>query len=223
MRWGVPEHGPVSPDETFIAICDRYIADLAALNHDTDNVGDSHPLWTAYRESKQALAATTPITLAGVAAKARVALAEAGAQAAYRDELWEGAAARLAGDVTKDLLRVSNMDGSPDAALIKLAEEILTNSADLARMDTPDENTSVGYMEEFIYPRVLIGHQKRDQLVGLVATTMDGFRAKARVLRDFSTLTDGFAERHDEEAIAWSLANDLLGVPSVWVVSAEED
>ncbi len=46
-------------------------------------------------------------------------------------------------------------------------------------------------------------------------TALAGFRAKARVVREFGNCADGSATGEEDDAMAWSLANDLLGIPSV--------
>jgi len=35
-------------------------------------------------------------------------------------------------------------------------------------------------------------------------------------MQEFSNCAPGYADPEQDDAMAWSLANDLLGVPSVW-------
>jgi hypothetical protein len=59
-----------------------------------------------------------------------------------------------------------------------------------------------------------ISHQLRSELAELPATTMAGFRAKARIVQHFNNCAPGYAASDMDDAMAWSLANDLLGVVS---------
>jgi len=64
----------------------------------------------------------------------------------------------------------------------------------------------------------------RERLAALPARTLDGWRAKARIVRLFSNATerDGSVTADHDEAMAWSLACDLLGDPSGVVVPEAE-
>jgi hypothetical protein len=59
------------------------------------------------------------------------------------------------------------------------------------------------------------------QLVAMAATTMAGFCAKARIVQEFNNCAPGFADLDHPDAMAWSLANDLLGVASIWRTDEE--
>ncbi len=48
------------------------------------------------------------------------------------------------------------------------------------------------------------------------ATTMAGFLAKARIVQRFNDCDFGCADPSSDDAMAWSLANDMLGIPSIW-------
>jgi len=62
----------------------------------------------------------------------------------------------------------------------------------------------------------------RIELVMTPATAMAGFRAKVRVVQQFNNRSPGYADPCAHDAIAWSLANDLLGVASVCAEEADE-
>lgn len=57
------------------------------------------------------------------------------------------------------------------------------------------------------------GWELRAALVPLQATAPEAKRAKARLVREFSNMWDG-GDPTSDDALAWSLANDLLGLPS---------
>jgi hypothetical protein len=110
---------------------------------------------------------------------------------------------------------------SLDAELIRLADEILALEAETNRLgeieDTlPDWQTRHRFNAENIRPLVDRGNDLRLKLVQIRATTMGGFRAKARVLQVYNNCQPGFAKVYQDDALSWSLANDLLGVASVW-------
>jgi hypothetical protein len=116
---------------------------------------------------------------------------------------------------------------NPDAALIALAAEIavlddesLRLADEMDDLPWPEQHRIREQQQSPLADRL---HEMRDQFVTIPATTIEGFRAKARVLRRWSNCTPGFANPWDDDAIAWSLANDLLGVPSVWRPDEEED
>ena len=71
-------------------------------------------------------------------------------------------------------------------------------------------------MEKHIHPLVNELWAMRARLAQMQATTLDGFRAKARVVQEYNNCDPGYADPDQDDALAWSLANDLLGVPSVW-------
>lgn len=55
----------------------------------------------------------------------------------------------------------------------------------------------------------------RVALAQLRATTPAGFAAKAWVVRQFCNVDGGrYFDPHDDAAVAWSLAGDLLGLPA---------
>jgi hypothetical protein len=53
------------------------------------------------------------------------------------------------------------------------------------------------------------------------ATTIAGFCAKARVVQQYNDCWPGYADPNQDDALAWSLANDLLSMPSVWKEGAD--
>lgn len=118
--------------------------------------------------------------------------------------------------------------GTPDAGLIRLANEILALEAEtnrLARIEDEFEDWTARHRfnAEHIRPLSARHHVLMEQFVQLRATTMDGFRAKARVLQAFNNCSAGYAEPDDPDALGWSLANDLLGEPSVWTNEDDAD
>jgi hypothetical protein len=114
-----------------------------------------------------------------------------------------------------------------DAPLIALADEIMALHEETARMaqaadDMPFEERERVYREE-IEPKVARQWDLRAELACLRASTPAGFGAKARIVQAISNCAPGFAEPYAYDAMAWSLANDLLGVASVWALDDNED
>lgn len=114
----------------------------------------------------------------------------------------------------------------PDAELIALADRILANGAESHRISDEidlmpaarpeDSQARDRRYEREIRPLVAANWNMRMRLAETRATTMDGFRAKARIVQEYNNCAPGYAESHQDDAMAWSLANDLLGVASAW-------
>jgi hypothetical protein len=150
-----------------------------------------------------------------------------------RGLLATGTAALLAGAAIATTARaapVASLEGAgDDAELIALAEAILTNDAESDRLSQEmdlleDLRASDKFMKERIHPLVDESWRMREELAAMRATTLAGFRAKARVVQRFNNCWPGYATTDQDDAMAWSLANDLLGVSSIWRdEEAEED
>jgi hypothetical protein len=120
---------------------------------------------------------------------------------------------------------------NPDSELIRLAEELVTSHEETTRLDTewdartprPSFAARDRFMSEVIYPRGDVERDLRHRLATMRAMTIEGFRAKARVVRAINNCADGYACPLDDGAMEWSLANDLLGVPSVWRDDEQQD
>ncbi len=89
------------PDSELIHWCEQYRAAVIAFNADPD-AGD--PLWAAIERAEAEVDARPPVTLAGVRAKAAVALATA--QDGPEGESWHGAPCDWAAAVVRDVLRL---------------------------------------------------------------------------------------------------------------------
>jgi hypothetical protein len=98
-----------SPDAEAIRICEKHLVNLRAYNAHPDALdNDEHPLLLAYEHTQKAIDAMRPVTLAGLAAKARVALAEAQPIDGGLDELWESSNGGIwAADLARDLIRIA--------------------------------------------------------------------------------------------------------------------
>lgn len=86
----------------------------------------------------------------------------------------------------------------------------------MSKRNCPPGKERWAFNQRHIQPLIDRHLELMEQFIPLRATTMDGFRAKARVLQRFNNCAPGYAELGDPEALGWSLANDLLGVASVW-------
>jgi hypothetical protein len=115
----------------------------------------------------------------------------------------------------------------PDGALIALADEILALERESNRLGEEEDLLPVrerqGFSEKHIRPLTNRLLDLRDELALTPAVTMAGYRAKARVLQIYTNCAPGYAEPWQDDGLAWSLANDLLGVPSVWREDDVED
>lgn len=106
-----------------------------------------------------------------------------------------------------------------DAELIALADEIMRLSAETVRQQAEAEAAGIDdeqFYREVVEPRVAGCWDMRARLAQMQATSLAGFRAKARLVQTFNNCEAGFADPYQGDAMAWSLANDLLGVASLW-------
>lgn len=129
-------------------------------------------------------------------------------------------AALAAGAAVAPTLAVHAADNGSDAALIELADGIMDLDRQINRLSEQEEalpfRNQRPFREKWIRPLSRRQNEARDELATLSATTMAGFRAKARVLQVYNNCSPGYAKPWEDDALGWSLANDLLGVPSIW-------
>jgi hypothetical protein len=116
---------------------------------------------------------------------------------------------------------------SADAPLIALADEIMALHEETQLMSVAVDNLSFAERDRVyrddIDPKVARQWALRAELASLRATTLAGFSAKARIIQAIGNCAPGFADPYNDDAMAWSLANDLLGVESVWALNDDED
>ncbi len=118
-----------------------------------------------------------------------------------------------------------------DAEIIRLADAIMTGNAETMRLNdlgeeldfTPENEGRRAQLSAQIEPLVREGWDLRARLAGMQASTLAGWQAKARVVREINNCSDGYTSGYDDEALAWSLANDVLGLPSVLKTEDAED
>ena len=108
----------------------------------------------------------------------------------------------------------------PAAELVRLADAIDENDRRSSSLDKERDRTSDraerARLQAMQEPLTEASWDLRAALAEIPATTMEGFRAKARVVRLYDYEGDGFASPYSQEAVAYSLANDLLGLATVW-------
>ncbi len=116
--------------------------------------------------------------------------------------------------------------GAPhtDAELIRMCDALLAFSAETDLLC--DEQEALPFscparhaLEQAIATRVHGPGGHHDQRAAIAMTpakTIDGFRAKATLVRMWNYDGDGYQDRFSDMAVASSLANDLLGLPTVW-------
>lgn len=116
-----------------------------------------------------------------------------------------------------------------DAQLVALADAIEaehreTEAIQVAREKAGQDAFAPDFIEGTIQPRVRKSWEMRARLASLPALTLEGWRAKARIVRLFSNAPDRDCEVDGDadEAMAWSLACDLLGEASGVVVPGLE-
>jgi hypothetical protein len=116
-------------------------------------------------------------------------------------------------------------DPSPDAALIAMAEEIkvLNERSDALSQECEGMSArdSDRFMKERVFPMVDRIHELRADMATTPAISAAGLRAKAQIVQLFNSCFPGYAHPSNSDAMAWSLANDMLGVPSVWRAAGE--
>jgi hypothetical protein len=66
-----------TPDADLIELCERHLANMAAIDANPSDWDESNPVWNAYDSTKDAITSARAQTLAGMVAVARVAKAEA--------------------------------------------------------------------------------------------------------------------------------------------------
>jgi hypothetical protein len=118
--------------------------------------------------------------------------------------------------------------GGDDAELIRLADEIMAAYAESNRLseiedNLPDWQERGRFNRKYIAPLVDLHHELAPQLALMPATTLAGMRAKARFVQAINNCAPGYALPWQDDAMAWSLANDLLGEPSVWRSDEDEE
>ena len=107
----------------------------------------------------------------------------------------------------------------PDAELVRLADEIAVGEAETVRLTDLADATDDRAEEERIWTIIRAKcdriWEKREAMVRIPATTPAGFKAKAQIVRLYGFAGDGYARVDDPEALAWSLANEILGIPTI--------
>jgi hypothetical protein len=151
-----------------------------------------------------------------------------------RRRLLTGSAATLlAGAAAIATTRAATPEATgDDSRLVALADQILALHAEYDRQwdehDAIEEQhrtagtatatlvrDSCRFLDE-IHPLSRRVMALRQEMARTPATTMAGFRAKALIVEQFLDCWPGDSAGTEDEAVAWSLANDLLGKPSVW-------
>lgn len=118
-------------------------------------------------------------------------------------------------------------DPGGDAEIVRLTDAIMDGYWKSRRLDDEEDTTKSRSRNAEIakQKRVFTEHgwAMRQQLVTMPATTLAGFRAKARVVHEFNNCFDGYADGFEDDALAWSLASDLLGRKCVLKEGAEDE
>jgi hypothetical protein len=162
------------------------------------------------------------------------------AEEMHRRRLLTGSAATLlAGAAAITTTRAATLEATgDDARLVALADQIMVMDAESTKQwdehetelelrrragADPSALSRDGwrYIVENIHPLTGREWALRREMALTPGTTLAGFRAKARVVERFLDCWPGDSAGTEDEALAWSLANDLLGRPSVWRDDAE--
>jgi hypothetical protein len=231
---GIPLTSP--EDAELIAACERHSANLDAYEASTDlRDSDEHPLWHAYKATRDFIENAEPQSLVGMLAKARAAKYEA--RHAYRDgrEAWEeyALAARWAGHLVNDLLRlgshvvpaawsakaVSVAAGShPDAELLRLCTELAACWTELDHLQAQKASDGEWNVAMDRWVNLV------EQITDTPARSPEGLRAKANaarcVLKKHKFGGSGPIKVDiaacEEDLLSWSLIHDLLGEEPQW-------
>jgi hypothetical protein len=92
----------VRPDAGLVIACQQHLRNIDACNADPEDAGPGNPISAEYERALDIISAAKPVTLEGLAAKARAALAEAESEAPP-----EGPGQELIWDVVNDLVRIA--------------------------------------------------------------------------------------------------------------------
>lgn len=118
-------------------------------------------------------------------------------------------------------------DAGADAEIVRLADAIMEGYWQARALSDEEETTKNRSRKAEItkQQRALTeqGWEMRQQLVTMPAITLAGFRAKARVVREFNNCSNGYTDGFEDEALAWSLAGDLLGEKCILREGAEDE
>ena len=87
--------GALGADQAIVALCNQHLANRDAFNASPQDAGDGNPEWNAYRATDRAISEAKPMTLSGLAAKARAAKVD-------DEEKW-------AWDLVNDLIRLGGV------------------------------------------------------------------------------------------------------------------
>lgn len=145
-----------------------------------------------------------------------------------RGLLTSGTAALLAVTAAVATAKAASLPAGEDAELIRLADEIMALYAESNRLSEiedglPNWQERNRFNRKYIAPLVDRHHELAPQLALMPATTLAGMRAKARFVQAINNCAPGYALPWQDDAMAWSLANDLLGEPSVWRRDQDEE
>ncbi len=117
-------------------------------------------------------------------------------------------------------------DSGVDAEIVRLANIIMADHEISMRLCDEDDasptrkrSAEIRKQQREITER---NWELRFRLVTMPATTFSGFRAKARVVHEFNGCSDGYADGFEDDALAWSLASDLLGRPCILEKEADD-
>ena len=232
-------------DAELIHLCERLVAmheEELAIHEANNRAEDIEPHKTRigelatewFRIEARIYELPDPVTPAGIAAVARAAAVEWPRRSNGELDAGGGLAEWLACILIEHHAGTAahKISAPPsDTRLIELADQIMALDAEGAHLwdqhdAIQDQQRAAGADgaslirdgNAFIYaqhPRVKQLATLRHEMAHTPATTPAGFRAKARVVERFLDCWPGDTG-HEDEAVAWSLANDLLGQPSVW-------
>ena len=102
-----------------------------------------------------------------------------------------------------------------DGDIIQASREYVALEAELGRLCSLEGNLPMSKRDE-LFADMDVVHDQQDALRAVMAATPartpEGLRAKAAALQAWlPTNPDGTAPYRDEDALAWSLCDDLLG------------
>lgn len=95
----------VGRDAALIRICAEHAVNTWAVNTSPDEMDDAHPLWVTYLHTQRTIDAAKPRTVAGMLAKARIAVDVLTLNGVVTPE--NGSGSTWAWDLLNDLIRLN--------------------------------------------------------------------------------------------------------------------
>jgi len=197
------------PDAALIALCERYLTSERGFESDWFKLllPDLDAATPAQKEAARQIMQERRDGAKGLLAQIAALPAHTGA----------GKTAKIG--ILKEWLGVRHGDG--EYRLLPFSDAIMVGHEEGNRLSLLEDGLGSAPANRDQKKRIAAqletlasdGWDMRAQLAVTQATTLAGWRAKARVVREFNNCGEGSGTAYDDDAMAYSLASDLLGLP----------